>query len=355
MNSSNQDNNENNNNSVILATGGYDNSIRFWSVHSGAHAIRVIPQIEPHINAMEITPDRTFLAVATYQHIKFYDVMCKVTNSIINFEGVTKNVTSVGFNSDGRWMYSGGEDGYCRVWDLKAPYQCQQKCQAENSAVNTAFLHPNQYEIYCGDQNGQIYIWDLRSNKSESILVDNDIAINHLSIEPEGNCLACVDNKGNCYTFSLNLKYSNNTIGQVEPVQRKLKLKAHKKYTLKCKFSPDSTLLATTSADQTAKIWRTADLLPLNEISDSETSSISSPLNSTWPLTEKISHLSLLTAPDIGWLWDCSFSADSQYIFTASSDGKARLWNVATGEVGREYTGHQRVITSLSLADQLVD
>ena len=136
--------------------------------------------------------------------------MCKATHSIVNFEGVTKNVTSVGFNADGRWMYSGGEDGYCRVWDLKAPGQQCQKFWAAQSSVNTAFLHPNQYEIYFGDQNGRIYTWDLRANKAESILVDNDIIINHLSIEPEGNCLACVDNRGNCYTFSLNLKYANN-------------------------------------------------------------------------------------------------------------------------------------------------
>ena len=163
-----------------------------------------------HINAMEITPDRTYLAVATYQSIKFYDVMCKATHSIVNYEGVTKNVTSVGFNADGRWMYSGGEDGYCRVWDLKAPGQQCQKIWSAQSSVNTAFLHPNQYEIYFGDQNGRIYIWDLRANKAESILVDNDIIINHLNIEPEGNCLACVDNRGNCYTFSLNLKYANN-------------------------------------------------------------------------------------------------------------------------------------------------
>ncbi len=35
---------------------------------------------------------------------------------------------------------------------------------------------------------------------------------------------------------------------------------AHKRYALKCKFSPDSTMLVTSSADQTAKLWSTADL-----------------------------------------------------------------------------------------------
>lgn len=106
-------------------------------------------------------------------------------------------------------MYSGSEDGFCRIWDLKAPgHQCQQICSAKSS-VNTTVLHPNQYEIYFGDQNGYVYVWDLRANKSQSMLVDNDIAVNHLSVEPDGNCLACVDNKGNCYTFSIRVKNAN--------------------------------------------------------------------------------------------------------------------------------------------------
>ena len=35
---------------------------------------------------------------------------------------------------------------------------------------------------------------------------------------------------------------------------------AHKRYALKCAFSPDSTMLATTSADQTTRLWRTSDM-----------------------------------------------------------------------------------------------
>ena len=35
------------------------------------------------------------------------------------FEGMTKNVTSLGFYKDGRFMYSGGEDCMARIWDLR--------------------------------------------------------------------------------------------------------------------------------------------------------------------------------------------------------------------------------------------
>lgn len=36
---------------------------------------------------------------------------------------------------------------------------------------------------------------------------------------------------------------------------------------------------------------------------------------------------------------------------SASSDGAARLWDVAEGTVQREYTGHQKAITALALED----
>ena len=36
------------------------------------------------------------------------------------FEGMNKNVTSVGFYNDGRFMYSGGEDCMARIWDLRS-------------------------------------------------------------------------------------------------------------------------------------------------------------------------------------------------------------------------------------------
>ena len=37
----------------------------------------------------------------------------------MNYDGVSKNVTAVGFHEDGKWMYTGGEDCSARIWDLR--------------------------------------------------------------------------------------------------------------------------------------------------------------------------------------------------------------------------------------------
>ena len=59
------------------------------------------------------------LAFAGYQHIRMYDLNSNNPNPVINYDGISKNVTAVGFHEDGKWMYTGGEDNSVRIWDLR--------------------------------------------------------------------------------------------------------------------------------------------------------------------------------------------------------------------------------------------
>ena len=38
------------------------------------------------------------------------------------FEGMNKNVTSLGFYQSAQFMYSGGKDCMARIWDLRLPW-----------------------------------------------------------------------------------------------------------------------------------------------------------------------------------------------------------------------------------------
>ncbi len=37
----------------------------------------------------------------------------------MSFDGHTTNVTSLGFQREGKWMYTGSEDGTVKIWDLR--------------------------------------------------------------------------------------------------------------------------------------------------------------------------------------------------------------------------------------------
>lgn len=46
--------------------------------------------------------------------------------------------------------------------------------------------------------------------------------------------------------------------------------------------------------------------------------------------------------------WETLFFIE---IIAASSDGYAKLWNVKTGDLEREYAGHQKAVTALAFRD----
>uniref|UniRef100_A0A914XDE2 Target of rapamycin complex subunit lst8 n=1 Tax=Plectus sambesii TaxID=2011161 RepID=A0A914XDE2_9BILA len=141
---------------------------------------------------------------------------------------------------------------------------------------------------------------------------------------------AAITNRGNLYVWNL--------VGAVAPTQDtesfyrssrvvpKKKLLAHERYGLKCRFSPDSTLLATTSADETARLWRTADF-------------------------SEQTVLAARNSERHKWIWDCAFTNDSRNLFTCSSDNMMRLWNLESNQMVRQFVGHQRAITAMTFRD----
>lgn len=309
------------NNKAILATGGYDHTIKLWQAHAGV-CYWTGQHADSQVNSLCLTPDNQKIAAAGYQHIRLYDLNSSSPNPIINYEGVSKNVTCVGFQEDGKWMYTTGEDAHARIWDLRGKsVQCHHAYKT-TAAINYAVLHPNQTELILCDDSGMIHVWNLRNDRNEQLIPEHEATIQCVAVDPNGKYLAAVNNQGRCHIWSLFYDFPGESL-QLKPQNEIL---AHTRQALKCKFSPDSMLLVTTSADQTASVWRTKD----------------------FSLCQKLS-----VSGGQKWVWDAAFTNDSQYVITASSDGLARLWCIETGDVEREYSGHQKAITALAFSDNV--
>lgn len=177
---------------------------------------------------------------------------------------------------------------------------------------------------------------------------------------------------------------------------------AHKDYLTRILLSPDVKHLATCSADHTAKVWNldvdygpakaaaaaakskakassegsdsastpasdsTPDpdngkgkALDLNELGIAEGAAESEP-KQPFPVqpdgppmdpTQGTLFLETTLANHQRWVWDCAFSADSAYLVTVSSDHYARLWELASGQIIRQYSGHHRGAVCVALND----
>jgi len=296
---------------VILATAGYDHTIRFWEAPTGL-CHRTLQYTDSQVNQLQITPDKNFLAVAGNPHVRLYDINSTNPNPVTSFDGHTANVTAIGFQKDQKWMYTGSEDGTVKIWDIRAPGF--QRDYQSKAFINTVALHPNQGEIISGDEDGNIRVWDLTANTcSYELVPDGKTSIRSVAVASDASLVIAANNRGTCFAWKLGK-------GTFEALQ---KIDAHSTYCLKCLLSPDVKYLATTSADKTVKIWNVQRNFALEK--------------------SLVGHQA--------WVWDCSFSADSAYLVTGSSDKKAKLWGVKNGEVILEYVGHHKAITSVALND----
>ena len=134
--------------SVILATASYDHKIRFWEAPSGIIS-RTLHCPESQVNCLEITPNKQFLAAGCNPLIRLFEINdASNPNAVLSLEGHTSSVTSLGFQRDVRYLYSGSEDGTVKIFDLRSPsFSRSFDCRAP---VNSVAHHPTRNEIVMG-------------------------------------------------------------------------------------------------------------------------------------------------------------------------------------------------------------
>ena len=310
---------------IILATGSYDRTIRFWEPSTGI-CVRQLQFQDSQINCLAVSLDKSRLAAAGCIHLKLFDLTSSAQTHIASVEGHTQNITGLGFMRNG-CLYTCSEDGHIKVWDpkkLNARYDLDNKCP-----VTCVVLHPNQDEIICGDQLGRISVWRLSTADSvpngaailpaQQLCPSGDVAIRSIALNASGDLCCIANNMGAVFCATVAPLDGSDILKVVHHYR------AHQKYILKCVLSPDSKLLATASADSTISLWQVPDEL------------------------EKPWLLSKTMTGHHRWVWDVAFAQDSQYIVSVSSDHMGRLWDVNKEKSIVSYSGHHKPVTCVVL------
>ena len=255
-------------------------------------------------------------------------------------------------------MVTSSEDGTVKIWDTRTA--SVQRNYSHESPVNDVVIHPNQGELISCDRGGNVRIWDLGENKcTHQLIPEEDVSVSSVTVGSDGSLLCAGNNsvhlslpnsyaafftlspadlstKGNVYVWRM---MQNKDVTSLIPVTS---FQAHSLYITRVLLSPDVRHLATCSADHNARIWSVDPSAPHNIKGDENLPSERRP--GAFPLETS------LTAHQ-RWVWDCAFSADSAYLVTACSDHYARLWELSSQQIIRQYNGHHRGAVCVALND----
>ena len=287
-------------------------------------------------------------------------------------------------------MVTSSEDQTVKVWDTRTGIV--QRDYKHTHPVNDVVIHPNQGELVSADRGGNVRVWDLGESKcTHQLIPAEDVSVSSVSVASDGCLLAAGNNKGDVYIWRMFQNQDSTTLQPCRVFQ------AHKDYLTRLLISPDVKSLATCSADHTVRIWKidpsedNLEVMPdlgntESSLSRSNTSTLSfmttPQSNGSMQLvsdrrsingTKSVSNLpenadSFRVISDLiarrrplpsdtvlenhqRWVWDCAFSADSAYLVTVCSDHYARLWELGTAAIIRQYNGHHRGAVCVALND----
>lgn len=114
-------------------------------------------------------------------------------------------MTSIGFQMDSNWMYTGTEDGIIKIFDLRS--KTNKGCEREiilKDPINSMDLAPNEGYLVIGDQAGNLKIYDLAYEKVVQTIVEmsvkksvsKEVGVKSVGISSNGKVIVCADSSG---------------------------------------------------------------------------------------------------------------------------------------------------------------
>ena len=140
---------------IVLVSSGYDMNIRFWADFNENQCKYQVEYKDGAINALEMTPNKDYVAFATGNSIKFLDLHTlnpTPVTSIDSHEGLVSTILIP--QSFDNCFISAGEDSTVRINDIRAGKGV--KVFYHSNYVNSVAIANNNKDLICADENGVI-------------------------------------------------------------------------------------------------------------------------------------------------------------------------------------------------------
>jgi WD40 repeat protein/serine/threonine protein kinase len=297
-----------------LCSSGYDSSVRIWNVETGEQ--RHPPLFGPNsIYYLTLSPDGRYLAYSEHNTLFITDLRADTLHPI-PYQCACDTINCLNFSPEGRRLAVSSLDGNVLLIDVKTGRELRRLHTHDGTAKGVS-IGDGGRKIATAGLDGLVKVWNAFTDGPADQIDLNNFAnrglFRRMAITPDGTRMLLPS--------SLNMAAYRSGANEAlisDPDKRGVHnsrslilLEGHTSWLTDVAVSADGQWYASSSADETARIWN-AQTNQIDKILKGHTGEVTS----------------------------VEFSHDGRWLATAGEDGTVRIWDRATGEQIHQLQGH---------------
>ncbi|PSB57821.1 NB-ARC domain-containing protein [Chamaesiphon polymorphus] len=272
------------------------------------------------------------------------------------FTETFSSIHAVAISPDGRWLASGDFNGDIRLWDTRTQ-QLQSISSGHTHWVRAMAFSPDSRKLVSGSYDCTMRLWDVNTGKCLQTLTDRTQSVNSVAFSPDGNLLV-----SGCDDFLVSGS-DDWTIGiwDVNTGECLRKFTDYTQAAYSVAFSPDGETIVSGGVDANIRLWNVRDGQCSNTFASHQGRVFSvafSPDGRTIASGGDDATVKLFDASTGECLRTCLghsdelksviFSPDGQTLISGGKDRNIKLWDVSTGRCLKTLVGHEDWIWSIA-------
>jgi WD40 repeat protein len=297
-----------------IASASDDKTVKLWTLDGTL--LKTFKGHDAPVHAVSFSPKGGLLASASEDGtVRLWNLKGN-DSQILN--GHYSDVWGVSFSPDGTQLASSGKDNNVRIWSINGEEIRTLKGHG-NTVFSAAFSRDGR-NLVSASADQTVKLWNLdRTNLY--VMRQHDDDVNAVDFHPNKRQFASASSDGTIRLWELSDRHlASPNQPYAKPLHR---LTDHKDAVNTLRFSPDGTMLASGSSDDTVKLWR----------QEGET---------------EFRLIASLTGHGDD-LWSVDFSSDGKLVASGGEDGTVRVWTTR-GQLLHTLKGHTASVESVAFS-----